>query len=358
MVRLVVMMKLTDRDWKAFRIDEIFDDISRPISRSKNQYTSGDVPFIASGSSLNGAVAFCTPKGDERLDDANCITVSPVDGSCFYQPTAFLGRGGGGSSIIILRSLKLNRNNGVFLAMAVNHTTSKYQYGHMATSDGIKREKILLPVNENDQPDYQFMADYECELTQQKSKKYLNYAKNQLTKLGSAKLLKPFDELKWKSVYVNDIGDVLSGRDIYARERIDGQLPYVTSGSTNNGIGYFVGNDNKSKDCGVISVNRNGAVGEAFYHPYTALFGNDCRKLRLGLNDKYKYAPFFVAAIVSKQKTAFSYSRKLGTARLKQLKIMLPVDGQSQPDYDYMEQYVKNKMIQKYNNYLQYLNTI
>lgn len=39
-------MKVTDRKWRVFRIDEIFDDISRPVSRSKNQYASGDIPFI------------------------------------------------------------------------------------------------------------------------------------------------------------------------------------------------------------------------------------------------------------------------------------------------------------------------
>lgn len=127
-----------------------------------------------------------------------------------------------------------------------------------------------------------------------------------------------------------------------------------TSGTSNNGIGYFVGNDNKSKADHVISVNRNGAVGEAFYHPYTALFGNDCRTLVL--NEQYEYAPFFIAAMLRKQKDAFSYSRKLGTARLKVLRIMLPVESDGKPDYDYMEQYVKNKMIQKYNHYLKYLN--
>ncbi|RDG20871.1 hypothetical protein DQM14_01955 [Limosilactobacillus fermentum] len=346
-------MKVTDRKWRVFRIGEIFDDISRPVSRSKNQYASGDIPFIASGASLNGTVQFCKPHTDELLDAENCITVSPVDGSCFYQPIDFLGRGGGGSSIIMLRSRYLNQDNGVFLAKAVNHTTSKYQYGHMATSDGIKRERILLPVDDKGQPDYQFMADYERELVQHKREQYVEYVTNRLEQLGPIKTLKSISETKWSPVCVSDIGDVLSGHDIYARERIKGPIPYITSGSANNGIGYFVGNDNKSKDSDVISVNRNGAVGEAFYHPYTALFGNDCRKVKL--KQKYEYAPFFIAAMLSKQKKAFSYSRKLGTARLKRLRIMLPVNDQGQPDYDYMEQYVKNLMIKKYQSYLDYL---
>lgn len=41
---------------------------------------------------------------------------------------------------------------------------------------------------------------------------------------------------------------------------------------------------------------------------------------------------------------------------IKRDRVLLPIDAQGQPDYDYMEQYVKNKMIQKYNHYLKYLN--
>ncbi|WP_427830657.1 restriction endonuclease subunit S [Limosilactobacillus reuteri] len=350
------MMKLTDREWDTFRIDEIFDNISRPISRSKNQYVSGDVPFIASGASLNGAVAFCTPKNDERLDAANCITVSPVDGSCFYQPTAFLGRGGGGSSIIILRSNNLNRNNGVFLAMAVNHTTSKYQYGHMATSDGIKREQILLPVNDKDQPDYQFMADYERELIQQKHEKYLNYAKNCLSQLGIPVELDPLDEKKWAPFFLNEVFDVNSGVRLTNQDKENGKKPFIGATDNGNGITGFVGNTNKSQDSNVLGVNYNGAPGIAFYHPYTALFSDDVKRLKLkDESHNTKNVLLFMASIVMKQRGKYSYGYKFNASRMNRQRLYLPVNNQGQPDYDYMEQYIKNKMIQKYKKYLEYL---
>ncbi len=50
----------------------------------------------------------------------------------------------------------------------------------------------------------------------------------------------------------------------------------MTAVGVNNGIGYFVGNDNDSRAEGSISVVRNGAsVGKAFYHRYSALYGNN-----------------------------------------------------------------------------------
>ncbi len=168
---------LSKKQWDVFRIDQLFDSITRPSARSKNQYDNGDVPFIASSAILNGAVKFCTPHVGEKLDESNCITVSPVDGSSFYQTTDFLGRGGGGSSIIMLRSSKINQYSGMFVARAIHNTTSKYQYGHMATSNGITRDQIMLPVNDKGEPDYDYMEQYVKNLMIKKYQSYLDYVK-------------------------------------------------------------------------------------------------------------------------------------------------------------------------------------
>lgn len=161
-------------------------------------------------------------------------------------------------------------------------------------------------------------------------------------------------EKEWKAVPIDDLADVDSGRDIYVQDRIKGKTPYVTAGTANNGIGYFVGNENDSLAANAISVNRNGAVGEAFYHPYLALYGNDCRRLTLR-KDRRAGTQIFVARAVSQQKGAFSYSRKLGTARLKRLHVMLPVDDKGNPDYAYMTLYtteVRWGMLMRYKNFI------
>lgn len=166
--------------------------------------------------------------------------------------------------------------------------------------------------------------------------------------------MKKLNEKEWKDVELGQIADISSGRDIYAQERISGDTPYITSGTANNGIGYFVSNDNDSKAKNAISVNRNGAVGEAFYHPYNALYGNDCRRVNMKDVDDAD-TQLFTAECISEQKKAFSYSRKLGTARLKRLHVMLPVDDDGRPDYGYMAQYaseMRGGMLMRYRNYV------
>lgn len=182
----VKIQPLSNLQWRTFRIDDLFESVTRPPARSKNKYDEGDIPFIASGASLNGSVKFCRPHENEVPDASNCITVSPVDGSSFYQSTEFLGRGGGGSSIIMLRSQRLNKYNGIFMARAINNTTSKYQYGHMATSDGIKRDRVLLPIDAQGQPDYDYMEQYVKNKMIQKYNHYLKYLNESV--IGSNKL--------------------------------------------------------------------------------------------------------------------------------------------------------------------------
>ena len=153
------MLNLQDRKWHEFQIQTIFI-VSKPIARSKDEYLNGDTPFVASGSMNNGVVKFCKPRRDEAIDRAGCITVSPVDGSAFYQPIDFLGRGGAGSSILMLRSSLMNNYNGRFIARMVSQTCSKYTYGHMGNIKSIERERIMLPINSCGKPDWQFMEEY------------------------------------------------------------------------------------------------------------------------------------------------------------------------------------------------------
>lgn len=356
-------MKVTSRKWRVFRIDEIFDDISRPVSRSKNQYASGDIPFIASGASLNGAVKFCTPHTDELLDAANCITVSPVDGSCFYQPIDFLGRGGGGSSIIKLRSRYLNQDNGVFLAKAINHTTSKYQYGHMATSDGIKRERILLPVNGQGQPDYQFMADYEQELIQHKRERYLTYVNNRLAQLGTVQELKSVKALTWKPFVVGELFSSLVGGKgkglVHLTKVANGGIEYIGATNRNNGVLCRVELNDISRpmvqlgNCIGFIKNGDGAAGYAIYKKESFISTTD---VIYGYADWLnQYTGLFFVGAQDLIKPKYSHGYKRNAKHLSVDRVMLPVNDQGQPDYDYMEQYVKNLMIKKYQSYLDYV---
>lgn len=149
------------------------------------------------------------------------------------------------------------------------------------------------------------------------------------------------DSRNWDAFFIEDVAEIISGRDIYEKERLIGLVPYITATANNNGIGYFVGNNNETLESGCLSVNRNGSVGYCFYHPYKALFGNDTRKLRPKMNNKY--ISLFISMCITKQREKYGYGYKMGTGRLKRQRILLPVDANNNPDWAFMETYMKQK---------------
>ena len=169
---------LVEKEWKEFRIGELFE-VSRPKARNKDDYDLGDIPFVASGAMNNGVMKCCKTREGEQLDASNCITVSPVDGSSFYQPMDFLGRGGAGSSILMLRNDGLNLLCGEFMARMIQQTCSKYSYGHMGNKDSIKRERVMLPVDDDGKPDYAYMEQYVKNVMLRKYEQYLAFIDKQ-----------------------------------------------------------------------------------------------------------------------------------------------------------------------------------
>lgn len=153
------MKQIDTKQWKEFIIKDLFT-VKRPSARSQANYNDGDIPFVASGNFNNGVLKYLEPKKDEILDAGNCITVSPIDGSSFYQEDDFLGRGGAGSSIILLYNPNLNLYNGYFIATVIRTVCRKYAYSDMANKDTIGAEKIKLPVDETGNPDFSYMESY------------------------------------------------------------------------------------------------------------------------------------------------------------------------------------------------------
>lgn len=136
---------------------------------------------------------------------------------------------------------------------------------------------------------------------------------------------------------------------------IEGCTPFVGATDSNNGITAFCGNDNSSKDSNVLGVNYNGSVVENFYHPYSALFSDDVKRLHLKNVEGNKYIYLFIKQCILKQKPKFEYGYKFNGERMKEQIILLPSTNDGTPDYAFMEEYMKlieKKLLIRYKNYL------
>ncbi len=163
------------------------------------------------------------------------------------------------------------------------------------------------------------------------------------------------DNVKWKPIILKELAEVELGIYIFDYDRIPGNTPYASACSVNNGVGFFVGNNNETLESGCIQVNRNGSVGFAAYHPYPALYSYDCRKIRPFYHSKY-YALFLTNQIMM-QKGKYGYGYKMGTYRLRKQAIIMPVDEEEKPNYLFMEQYTKKiekNLLDKYLEFAHY----
>lgn len=346
------MQKIEEKTWGAIHLIDIFDTISRGKRLKKSDHIPGNVPYVSSTALANGTDGNCgNEKNVRKFGDCLTLANSGSVGSCFYHPYDFIAS----DHVTALSREGTSEDCYLGLSALVGRLGEKYNFNREINDTRISRERVMLPISDTGEPDYSYLEKYIRLKRTALLAKYKRWVKIRIAELGEIIAIPSLCEKDWYSFVIKDIADVYSGQDIYAQERIDGGTPLVTAVGTNNGIGYFVGNENNSRAEESISVVRNGAsVGKAFYHKYSALYGNDCRRMKLK-HSTSEFVNLFITQVIGMQNKAFSYSRKLGTERLQNLRIMLPVTDDGTPDYAYMEQYAKNLMIKKYKQYLTFL---
>jgi hypothetical protein len=347
------MKRLSEKEWGEFYIGDLFS-VSRPKARNKDDYIYGDVPFVASGAVNNGVMKCCKGKENEVLDAGNCLTVSPVDGSTFYQPMDFLGRGGAGSSILMLRSDSIQPDFGQFIARAVQQTCSKYSYGHMGNKDSIKRERVMLPVDDKGNPDYAYMTLYSTEVRGGMLMRYKNFIAGQLSQLEHRDI-PALHEKEWGHFLIPDVfPNIQRGKRLKNADHVPGIIPYVSSTAKNNGVDDYVmatAGTRSFSDC--ISLANSGSVGTAFYEPFEFVASDHVTSLKREGTSKFVY--LFLATTIERQGSNFNFNREINDARIKKMQVMLPITDEGKPDYKYMEQYAKNMMLRKYEQYLAFI---
>jgi DNA-binding phage protein len=330
------MKQIDTKQWKEFIIKDLFT-VKRPSARSQANYNDGDIPFVASGNFNNGVLKYLEPKKGEILDAGNCITVSPIDGSSFYQEDDFLGRGGAGSSIILLYNPNLNLYNGYFIATVIRTVCRKYAYSNMANKDTIGAEKIKLPVDETGNPDFSYMESYMKNLELAVS--------TSLTDLQSAKksdISGTLDISSWKLFQISELFNVQKGKRLTKADMKDGKIRFIGASAINNGITAYISNDEHLHPQNTITLSYNGSIGEAFYQDEMFWASDDVNVLYPKFEMNREMA-FFIIPLLKTAGKRYAFIDKWKKEDMEKSKIPLPVDKDGNPDYKYMENYIVNK---------------
>lgn len=163
---------------------------------------------------------------------------------------------------------------------------------------------------------------------------------------------------KWKAFKVKDVFDsIVPTKGRTTNELVKGEdIPYIAASKTNNGYaGMYTLESCRnmiSKGNAIVFIQLgDGAAGMAYYEPmdFIGMKG----KTSCGYSSKLnQYVGIFLARCLSVNKEKFSHGHSWTGSRLKNTEVMLPVRDDGEPDYQFMEDYIKELMLKKYFQYL------
>ncbi|NLQ42786.1 restriction endonuclease subunit S [Streptococcus mutans] len=345
-------LKLTDVEWGEFKIGNLFD-VSNVKGRPAENYNSGNTPYISSSGTNNAVISF-VEANENIITNSGVITVDPIKGVCFYHDYDFVGRGFSGASVNILINKNLNKFSGQFICTVIQKTSmSKASYGYLFNGNRLRNGKILLPIDSQGQPNWQFMEDYIKQEQKQQAQKIIDYYERKLVELAGDVV--GLDKVEWKTFRFTEVfQEIQRGKRLKKANQTDGPKPYISSTSENNGVDAFIGNETgvrKFED--VLTLANSGSVGSTFYQQFEFVASDHVTALKSENADKYAY--LFLSTVVKRLEEKYSFNREINDTRIKREKVILPADKEGNPNFQYMSDFVKKLELDKVQEVLEYI---
>ena len=148
------------------------------------------------------------------------------------------------------------------------------------------------------------------------------------------------DTNTWKPFRVGDLFEVKRGKSRIMRDLNDGDVPLIAAARAEQGVaGTF---DIESEYADAITVSCNGAgCGSTFYHSGAFAITGDASVL-LEKSSMSQLAKMFITSILDgRLSQIYSYAEKCGPAVLSDEVILLPATSDGEPDWAYMEDYMR-----------------
>ena len=356
MVKVMNRLKLNSVGWKEFNMIDIFEIVDGYYNKKPPAEKNGKIPFLSATAYNNGVSEFYSKDTiltwdkvgnktnnniDERLFSGNCIAITNNGsvGHAFYQEDLFTCSHD--ITPVYLKNYELNKYIAFFLIVMLEKTGKSYEYGKKWRPKRMRRSKILLPINDNNEPNWRFMEDYARQELKSQTEKVIDYYEQKL--IDEASILLDLKEVEWNLFQIDEIFDVkrVEGKPINNYE--NGNIPYVTTSSENNGITNFVNAiESDISKRSAISVDPVG--GTTFYHDYDFVGrGFSGSSINLLYNDNLNSlnSKFICSAIEKVSKVKASYGIHFNGNRLRSAKVLLPLDENGNPNWKYMTDFIK-----------------
>lgn len=213
---------------------------------------------------------------------------------------------------------------------------SHFGYDNKCTWDKVKEEYIKLPATPTGEPDWEYMESYMKNIMEESEKSIEN-----MRKVDNQKHL--IDVREWGEFVIGDYFEVEYGKFRPKDKLGNGDVNYVTTSGFNNGITDTIDVADHKGNC--ITVASDGALmGSAFYQEAPFSTSNIVSTLTpLATTPLNKYNALFLCALIFSKRAEFGWlGFKFSVDRVRNLTVKMPKTPTGEPDWEYMEEYMKN----------------
>lgn len=347
-------LKLTDVEWGEFFVggeDGLFGVSGTTTTHPTALKHNGKTPRITCAATNNAVDNFYDNIPTEQ---GGVLTVdSATIGYVSYQENDFIATDHV-EKVFFKNGKKISKNIGLFLKSVIEKSCeNKYGYGYKFSQSRIKKQIIMLPIDSQGQPNWQFMEDYIKQERKIQAQKVIDYYERKLVELAGDVI--GLDKVEWKTFRFTEVfQEIQRGKRLTKANQTDGPKPYISSTAENNGVDAFIGNETgirKFED--VLTLANSGSVGSTFYQQFEFVASDHVTALKSENADKYAY--LFLSTVVKRLEEKYSFNREINDTRIKREKIILPADKQGNPDFQYMSDFVKKLELDKVQEVLEYI---
>ncbi len=174
---------LAEKKWNPFPIVGLFTLIVPGKGKGLNHLNktdNGGVNYIGATNRNNGVL--CRVKEDEysrsMILDGNCIGfIKNGDGSAgfaIYKAERFIST----SDVLYGYANWVNKYTGLFFVTAQDMIEHKYSHGYKRNKEHLAGDKVMLPITDSGEPDYEYMEQYAKNMTLRKYHQYLAFLRS------------------------------------------------------------------------------------------------------------------------------------------------------------------------------------
>lgn len=329
------MGKIDTSKWKEYRMSDHGFMVCHGSRITKAERVEGDTVFLTAGFENCGVVGTI---GNENIDVWEKPITVDMFGNVFYHDETCAGD----DNIYAFLNSKLSRTAKLFVASSIASVTqSKYSYQQQFRQGDANKLSVYLPATPDGAPDWAYMESYMANLETKVAES--------LTLLQAAKDAekKKVDTREWGEFRVGELFEVKISKSVdkggleFAE---DGEYDFIGRTPLNNGI---QGRLNKLK----FEANKEGTYSIAQIGMHVCQYRE--RKWYASQNifvltpfaEKSHKANKFIATIITRYLDCAygedTYATYPTAKTLPHLKIKLPVDKTGQPDWAYMEEYMR-----------------